>query len=318
MMESPRQSPWPTVALPMTPVAVPQLGLGCGDLYAGGSMEASLRIVRTAFDAGIRYFDVARLYGDGSAEAVLGEALAPVRDQVVITTKAGILPWSMQTGRRVQYKAAKALARFKLGAEPPPPGERYGAFGVKALTRSLELSLKALRTDHVDLLLLHECHLADARAADTRQLLARWRTEGRIRGYGIATHFPDTVEILRECPAAAPVVQLASDALNHSAARLPSRPQLVIAHSSLKKALPELRRRLDGDAALAARWTEATGAPASDSDMLARVLLGLAAADNPRGLVLFSSSKPERIAAMARGRSSAKVLAAAASLLDPA
>lgn len=318
MMESPRQSPWPSVTLPMTPVVVPQLGLGCGDLYAGNSMEASLRIVRAAFDAGIRYFDVARLYGDGSAEAVLGEALGPVRDQVVITTKAGITPWSMQLGRRVGYKAAKALARLKLGPEPVPPGERYGAFSVEELTRSLELSLKALRTDHVDLLLLHECHLADARAADVRALLERWRTEGKIRGYGVATHFSDAVEILRECPSAAPVAQFPSDALNHNAARLPSRPELVIAHSSLKNIMPDLRRRLDEDAALAARWTEATGAPATDTDTLARVLLGLAAGDNPQGLMLFSSSKPERIAAMARGRPSAQVLAAAASLLGPA
>ncbi|MGZ3275850.1 MAG: aldo/keto reductase [Caulobacteraceae bacterium] len=318
MMESLRKGPWPTVALPMTTVTVPQLGLGCGDLYAGGSREASLKIVRAAFDAGIRYFDVARLYGDGSAEAVLGEALAPVRDQVVITTKAGIMPWSMQLGRRIRHKAAKALARFKLGAEPPPPGERYGAFSTRELTRSLESSLKALRTDHVDLLLLHECHLADARAADTRALLERWRTEGKIRGYGVATHFADTVEILRACPEAAPVVQLASDALNHNAARLPTRPPLVIAHSSLKKAMPEVRRRLDEDPGLAARWAEATGAPAADTDTIARVLLGLAAADNPQGLVLFSSSKPERIAAVARGRPSAEALAAAAGLLESA
>lgn len=304
---------WPVLTLPMTPVAAPQLGLGCGDLFAGPD---SVRLVRAAFDAGLRYFDVARLYGDGSAESVLGEALRQVRDQVVITTKAGIVPWSMQLGRRLTYKASAALSRLRLAPSPAPPGERYGAFGPGELQRSLDTSLKALRTDHVDLLLLHECHLADVRAERTRELLEKWKTEGRIRQYGIATHFADTVEILRDQPAAAPVAQFASDAWNQNALHLPSRPQLTITHSAIKSTLPILRERLSQDAGLATRWAEVTGQPATDSGAMVRVLLGLAAADNPNGMVLFSSSKPERIAEIAAGRPSAEALAGAAKILE--
>src|SRR6185503_3266363 len=113
---------------------MPKLGLGCGDLYGGPQHSQSARLVQAAFDAGIRYFDVARLYGNGSAEAVLGSVLKPVRDQVVIATKVGIVPWSMQSSQRLARKAAIAgralgpLARRWIPA-PPHPAERYGAFG---------------------------------------------------------------------------------------------------------------------------------------------------------------------------------------------
>src|SRR5262245_53183884 len=146
----------------MLPAGAPRLGLGCGDLYAGEHEQASFRLLKTAFDSGRRYFDVARLYGDGQAEHGRRTAFRGVRDQVVIASKAGIVPWSMQSATRLQRKAlntARRLAPFAGGLipEPPPAVERYGAFAPAELVRSVETSLKALRTDYLDILLLHEC-----------------------------------------------------------------------------------------------------------------------------------------------------------------
>ena len=100
----------------MLPAGAPRLGLGCGDLYAGEHEQASLRLLKTAFDSGVRYFDVARLYGDGQAEHVVGKAFRGVRDQLIIASKAGIVPWSMQLPR-----ACNARRSAPQGAWRPSP-----------------------------------------------------------------------------------------------------------------------------------------------------------------------------------------------------
>lgn len=126
--------------------------------------SGSLRAMGAAWDAGITFFDTARSYGFGEAEGVLGQFLRARRDQAVIATKFGI--------------AAKPLSRIKRLAVPlvrvakqiPGIGSRvkrggtgaaiHGEFSVAGLRSSLETSLEALQTDHVDILFLHEATAA--------------------------------------------------------------------------------------------------------------------------------------------------------------
>jgi hypothetical protein len=279
-----------------------RLGFGCGDLHSGVAHAACARLVETALDSGIRYFDVARLYGDGSAETVLGSVLPRVRDRVIIASKAGILPYSMlRWHTRFSRKVAKAarmagpLARALVPAPSSTVG--FGAFRLSELDRSVGRSLKALRTDYLDILLLHECSVADAGRHEVLDFLVRLRTQGKIRRFGIATHFPETIEILNDVPRIAPIVQFASDALNRNASRLPvSRLDLVVTHSSIKYALPRLVDHLTADPAAATRWSERTGFAADDRSKIAGLLLADAVAENASGVVLFSTSRPERIA----------------------
>lgn len=292
---------WASLPTDLSPRPVLQLGLGCGDLYGGDRYNQSERLIRTALDLGVRYFDVARLYGNGSAEEVLGEVLRPVRSEAVIATKAGIVPWSMQLGRRAAYKAAVAARRLglsRLVAEPPPPRELYGQFDPRQIARSLETSLKALRTDHIDLLLLHECTLGDAARPQTLELLEGLKRAGKIRRFGVATHFADTLQILERAPRVADTVQIASDILTPNVRRLPPAARAVVTHSSLKRALPELSGRLAADPDAAQRLAAVLGADVGDTAVLARLLMALAAQDNPNGVVLFSTSRPERIAGL--------------------
>ena len=84
----------------------PEFQFGLGGVPLGSEFEVvtdedAMKTMEASWNAGVRYFDVARLYGDGTAESVLGGVLASIRDQVVITSKAGILPWSMRTAARV-------------------------------------------------------------------------------------------------------------------------------------------------------------------------------------------------------------------------
>jgi aryl-alcohol dehydrogenase-like predicted oxidoreductase len=278
------------------PAGAPRLGFGCGDLYGGERRASSAQLIEAALDVGVRYFDVARLYGNGTAEDVLGEALAGVRDQVVIASKAGILPWSMLTSDRVKTKAT-TLAHKVLPFIPAgrPARERYGAFRPDELRRSVEHSLKALRTEYLDLLLLHECQLPDATSQETLSLFERLRAQGKVRRFGVATDFPTTVRILEAAPGTFDAAQFPSDALNGNVSRLPrSWTGLTVTHSALKSALPALAA-VAADPARAAAWREAVGVPLEDRSALAELLLQDALAANPGGVTLFSTSRPERV-----------------------
>jgi aryl-alcohol dehydrogenase-like predicted oxidoreductase len=286
----------------LLPAGAPRLGLGCGDLYAGAAKADSLRLVKTAYEAGVRWFDVARLYGNGQAEQVLGAVFRGLRDQVVIVSKAGIVPWSMQTGVRLRRKAlttAGRLAPFarRLLPQPPAARERHDAFRPSELRRSVETSLRTLGTDYLDILLLHECELPAATGGETLSLLEGLRTEGKIRAFGIATRFPQTELILAEAPDRFAVAQFPSDVFSRNERRLPPAWRgLAITHSILKGGLEGLRAKVTADPALAAAWRARFGAP-ENAQAYAELLMQDTLASHD-GVVLFTTSKPERIGRM--------------------
>src|SRR3954452_8900176 len=95
------QMPYVTICPGLPPSS--RLGFGCGSVMGRVGRAASLRAIAAALDAGITHFDVARLYGYGEAETLLGEALRGRRDRVVIASKFGLMP----------PQASRALRRLK-------------------------------------------------------------------------------------------------------------------------------------------------------------------------------------------------------------
>src|SRR6266849_9265306 len=104
----------PEVQMAGTEISIPVIGFGCSSLASVGRKNA-IRLLESAFDVGIRHFDVARYYGYGETEGILGTFIKSRRAQVTITTKFGIEPprrtnalrFAMQAGRRlVQYVPA--------------------------------------------------------------------------------------------------------------------------------------------------------------------------------------------------------------------
>ncbi len=293
------------------PSGVPRLGFGCGDLYGGASYAASARLVETALDSGIRYFDVARLYGNGSAETVLGSILPRLRDQVIIVSKAGILPYSMLRWTHFVRRAAKAarmagpLARALVPA-PAPSAARFGAFGLGDLApqrRSQPQGTAHRLSRHAAACFTSA--VPPSMRVDQRfsEFLERLRSQGKIRRFGIATHFPDTLEILNSEPTIAPIAQFASDALNRNVSCLLAlHLDLVVTHSAVRPILSRLIDHLAADPAAAARWRQRTGIACDDRSKIAGLLLADAVAANTAGVVLFSSSRPDRIAEAASTR----------------
>jgi D-threo-aldose 1-dehydrogenase len=177
-------------------------GYGTAALGRSLSRRERVRLVETAYDAGIRYFDTAPLYGAGAAEDAL--RVLRGRDEVTLATKVGIVPAGLVG---VALRRPAAAGRFR-------PAE---------IRAQLEGSLRRLRREAVDVLLLHEI---DARAADSAlDVLESLRREGKILRAGIATGAAQTVAIL--ATRVPDVVQLpAGDAVDTAGAAL-------ILHSAL-------------------------------------------------------------------------------------
>src|ERR1035437_1125675 len=96
-----------------------RLGFGCSSLMGAMGRKQSLAILESAFDAGIRHFDVAPMYGFGQAESCLGEFLSRHRADVTVTTKYGIPPAKHQglisVARSIARPLVKALPGLKRG-----------------------------------------------------------------------------------------------------------------------------------------------------------------------------------------------------------
>jgi aryl-alcohol dehydrogenase-like predicted oxidoreductase len=147
---------------------VSEIGLGCmGLTHAYGTpleRGAAIALLRNAVDRGITFFDTAEIYGPFTNEEVVGEALAPVRDRVVIATKFGF----------------DTAAPDRLDSRPQH---------IRAVA---EASLKRLRTDVIDLFYQHRVdpHVPIEDVAGTvRDLIG----EGKVRHFGLSEAGVSTV-----------------------------------------------------------------------------------------------------------------------------
>ncbi|HXC29464.1 MAG TPA: aldo/keto reductase, partial [Stellaceae bacterium] len=93
-----------------------RLGFGCGGVMGRVGRAQSLRAIAAALDGGITHFDVARLYGYGEAEALVGEALKGRRDKVVIASKFGLTAPRAAGALRALKPMAQQLAARVPGA----------------------------------------------------------------------------------------------------------------------------------------------------------------------------------------------------------
>ena len=144
-----------------TGIQLSVLGFGAatlGDIYGGIDPDEGTRAVRHAIDRGINFIDVAPYYGLTLAETRLGEALDGVRDQVVLSSKC---------------------CRY---------GMREFDFSGKSVTESLDASLKRLRTDHLDLFIIHDVEFGDREQVEQEAVPAALEAKalGKVRAVGIS------------------------------------------------------------------------------------------------------------------------------------
>jgi D-threo-aldose 1-dehydrogenase len=149
------------------------------------------RLIYCALDLGITHFDTARFYSDGLSEATLGRTLEGRREKVTITTKFGLLPTPFMASLGMLAppfrKARGLLNKLRLISYP------RRSYTHKVLQRDLEASLRALRSDYVDIYCLHE-PLSDSSIDDgIFEELQRNKEKGHLRFIGVAGAHIDSI-----------------------------------------------------------------------------------------------------------------------------
>lgn len=168
---------------------VSSVGMGVQNMSRKYTTEIPYRpemieIIRTAFDRGVTFFDAAEAYGPHEVERVLGEAVQPFRDEVVIATKFG---WNidLETGER----------RPGLNSRP------------ERIKRVVEGMLRRLRTDRIDLLYQHRVD-PDVPIEDVAGAVQDLMQEGKVLHWGLSEMGLNT---LRRAHAALPVAAVQNE-----------------------------------------------------------------------------------------------------------
>ena len=169
-------------------LTVSPIGLGCMSMSSGYGPAADrtemIALLRHAVDCGVTLFDTAEMYGPFVNETLVGEALAPVRDRVVIATKFG----------------------FDID---PVTGENHGGMNSRPdhVRECVDSSLRRLQTEYIDLLYQHrvdpDVPIEDV-AGTVRDLIA----EGKVRHFGLSEAGERTI---RRAHAVQPVSALQSE-----------------------------------------------------------------------------------------------------------
>ena len=292
--------------LPGTTLSVSALGFGCASLMARIKQRESVGLLETAFEAGITHFDVARSYGYGEAEKALGAFIADKREQVTVTTKLGILPPKRSLGLDVAKVSARRLVQLFPGIRSTLRDRASrlvtaGNFSVEAAERSLTTSLKELKTDYVDLLLLHECsneNLSD----ELLEFLNSCVERGVARAFGVATTPEATQHILTSNPSFVQVAQFPSSIFNDNLSAVRALTErAIVTHSVLGGTSTEqLTNFIIGSPERVHEWSEEVGVDFSKPQVITRLVLAQAIHANTRGIVVFSSLNPQHIRANAR------------------
>jgi D-threo-aldose 1-dehydrogenase len=288
------------VTLRGTDLVTSQLGFGS----VGGKISELERVqlYEAAFARGITHFDTARSYGLGGAERTLGRFLANKRNEVTITTKLGIsaprhgflLRSAKTAGRSLEGLLPSVGGRAKSAA-----GNRLvsvGRFSAQEARRSLETSLRELGTDHVDILLLHECSPEDVQD-ELLEFLAECVTEGKVRYTGTATGLESTSAIIDRGMTFPEIVQIPNSAMDPNLSQLSLKERAAITHSSLSRCFRRIQKLLASSARLSREWAAELQADCSNDSTLSSLCLSYAVRANPDGIILFSSCKEKHIAA---------------------
>lgn len=167
-------------------IEVSAIGMGCmGFSHGYGEIpkeEESIRLIRKAYDLGCTLFDTAEAYGPYINEELVGKALKPFRDKVILTTKF--------------------VPVFQKGQEIPE-----GKLSKKGITNALNDSLKRLQTDYIDIYYEHRVPL-ESNVEEVAIWMGEFIKEGKIHAWGQSQ---STVKQIRKAHAVTPLTVIQSE-----------------------------------------------------------------------------------------------------------
>ena len=157
-----------TIRLGVSELQVPVIGVGCMRINRLSEQEAEA-FIQAALEEGANFFDHADIYGGGTCEEVFAEAIGmneSIREKIIIQSKCGI--------RKGMYD-----------------------FSRKHILESVDGSLRRLRTDYLDVLLLHRPD-ALVEPEEVAEAFEQLYTSGKVRWFGVSNHNPMQIQLLQK------------------------------------------------------------------------------------------------------------------------
>jgi len=155
-------------------------GIGGAPFWKNEGDKKSIESIKASFDLGINIFDTAPVYGFGHSEELIGKALKPLREKVVIATKCG-LRWDKDSLSALRKDASR-----------------------KSILEEVDQSLKRLDTDWID---LYQVHWPDLETSheETMETLLEIQEQGKIRSIGVSNY---SAAQIKECSQYAKIISL--------------------------------------------------------------------------------------------------------------
>ncbi len=292
-----------------------QLGFGCAYLT-----PENAGLLDAAYDAGIRHFDVARSYGGGLTEILLGRFLKRHREQITVTSKYGIKP----PFSHPLHGAARAVLKplVKLVRRAPVTQSRLGAAvlsnqkaafrGVEAAA-SLNLSLRNLKVERLDLFLMHEAEPADLSDPSLLAVLLDAVRTGKIGAFGVGGKAVCVDRLRAERAEFCGVLQHDWNPLQCERRYTDA---LEVLYRVYGEPARQLRIAFSTDADLRRRWSELIGLDLAKPGLIEQLFLCAAVALRPDAIILFSSTQTQHVAGNARAVSDSTFQPAALKLVE--
>ncbi len=146
-----------------------EIGLGCMRMASVEKNEAE-KIIKTSLEEGINFFDHADIYGGGKSEEVFADAIkmdSSIREKMIIQTKCAIVPGIMYD------------------------------FSKEHILNSVDASLKRLKTDYVDTLLLHRPDTL-MELEEVAEAFSKLHESGKVKYFGVSNHTAMQIELLNK------------------------------------------------------------------------------------------------------------------------
>jgi D-threo-aldose 1-dehydrogenase len=290
-----------TIELAGTGRVTSRLGFGCASLMGAVGRRESLRLLEAAWDAGFRHFDVAPMYGYGAAEGCVGEFLARHGGEATVTTKYGIAaannPGMLRAARRVLRPLVARVPALKKklakAADSTVAAVGKSRFTAAEARATLEHSLRELRTERIDVWLMHEAEPDDLGDEGLLRFCQEAVASGKIGAFGVASQAGSIAALTRTRPEFCSVMQYEWSVWDET---ISASGGFRMHHRALTENLIELRGKLASDRSLCGRWSDEAGVNLQDSEILAQVMLKAALVENPVSVILVSSKSPAHIA----------------------
>ncbi|MET4589356.1 aldo/keto reductase [Arthrobacter sp. 754] len=280
-----------------------RVGLGLATLMREGSRTRRQRIFDTAYEAGIRHFDVAPLYGLGIAENELGRLLPRTMGDITVATKFGLLP---SPGTRIVAKVQRPLRQLlarsdrlrTMARSYSKPAVAVEAPKIADVRASLRRSLRLLGLEHIDILLLHDM----AWAPEVEDLCGELSGSGALPEVGVLGVTGDAA-ILNQYPesflADVKVLQLPGSSTIPSVSRRGG--ALIINYGLLSTSLSQLDSWLDENSQSQKKLEEIVGQELRTIESRASLLASLSLSQDNSSILLLGSTQPSHIQSLCTG-----------------